>query len=580
MDEKEQADRLAAAEALFMISNRGEKPQLPVRNRPTRRGKKQKVVDYDDITASKRRIEEPRQTSPRSRSRSKSSDGANPTNDRGRGRRGGSNKRGRGRGRGKKRTNISRIDKYKYDSESDDNNVPVLTIDSETLSREISPDLDPYDPVSPKTPKGRGKKRGGKAKGKQKSQPKPSKSHIEQLEKTGAVSVSNHGHAYGLSGANLSGSSKANTAQEGPVLVQRTNGNLPSLGLVSGFNKVSLASKSHAGPETATLPSLNLTSFSEGNLPSVNLPSLPSEYPFLQLSSQPTPNLSSLGDVTLTVTQAVDLDQQADRDKSEKFLPLKKRKLHKADESAHTPTTVAADSPVDGLSLSDSEERYEAISPEPARAPFTVQAPPIITMQTLMEIKTALQADDDGDLPLHIAVVHENMRMVDKLISLMRIAGKNVDKFNKQQQTPLHLAIKLDFTEAVELLLKSGADVNAVDCSGSSAIHMAVQNRSTPILHLLLEKQLMIACIILTTSGLTPLHLAVDNGDLEQAELLLKHGADIDVTDGKSGRTPLFRAAESNHKPMVELLLRRGANVDVASYAGVTVSMAAQGRNL
>ena len=43
-------------------------------------------------------------------------------------------------------------------------------------------------------------------------------------------------------------------------------------------------------------------------------------------------------------------------------------------------------------------ERYEAVSPERARSPFTVQAPPIITMQTLMEIKTALQADDDGDL--------------------------------------------------------------------------------------------------------------------------------------------------------------------------------------
>ncbi|GFR94249.1 B-cell lymphoma 3 protein [Elysia marginata] len=146
--------------------------------------------------------------------------------------------------------------------------------------------------------------------------------------------------------------------------------------------------------------------------------------------------------------------------------------------------------------------------------------------------------------------------------------------------TPLHLAIKLDFTEAVELLLKSGADVNAVDCSGSSAIHMAVQGRSTPILRLLMEKCPDVQLNNRNIDGLTPLHTAVDNGDLEQAELLLSHGADIDVTDGKSGRTPLFRAAESNHKPMVELLLKRGANAEVPSYAGVTVSMAAQGRNL
>ena len=41
-------------------------------------------------------------------------------------------------------------------------------------------------------------------------------------------------------------------------------------------------------------------------------------------------------------------------------------------------------------------------------------------------------------------------------------------------------------------------------------------------------------------------------------QILLAHGADIDMTDGKSGRTSLFRAAESNQKAMVELLLRKG----------------------
>ncbi|GFR94251.1 hypothetical protein ElyMa_002663900 [Elysia marginata] len=396
MDEKEQADRLAAAEALFMISNRGEKPQIPVRSRPTRRGKKQKVVDYDDITASKRKTEGAISPRSRSRSRSKSSDGANPTSDRGRARKG-LNKRGRGRGRGKKQNSIGRNhgSRYNDNSESDDNNVPNLSIDLKTSPNDKNPDLN--DSPVPKAQRGRGKKRGGKSK----SLSKPPKSQNYEIDESDNTPAPGHSSAVGLSGASLSksgpSSSRSNNSKHptvsGPVT---SSGNLPSLGLVSGFNKVSLAGTSHATGETAALPSLNLSSFTEGNLLSVNLPSLPSEYPFLQLSSQPTPNLSSLGDVT--VSQSMDVDTQADRGKSEKFLPLKKRKLHKADESADTPTTVATDSPVDGLSVSDSEERYEAISPEPARAPFTVQAPPIITMQTLMEIKTALQADDDGDL--------------------------------------------------------------------------------------------------------------------------------------------------------------------------------------
>ena len=38
----------------------------------------------------------------------------------------------------------------------------------------------------------------------------------------------------------------------------------------------------------------------------------------------------------------------------------------------------------------------------------------------------------------------------------------------------------------------------------------------------------------------TPLALAVENGHLEAAGMLLKHGAHIDACDA-DGRTPLFR---------------------------------------
>ncbi|GFO02810.1 nuclear factor NF-kappa-b p100 subunit-like [Plakobranchus ocellatus] len=469
MDEKEREDRMAAAEALFMISHRGEKPQLPSRPRPTRRGKKQKVVDYDDITATKGKADTQTSKS-RSRSLAKSNESANLLNERGRGRRGGSGSRGRGRGRVKAQNN-SRRDRS-YDGEPDNSQSIAMETENST-----SPDS--FDEEIPKPLKGKSKRKGGKTKARA----------TKAQRKTSVASDTISAELKEPIDLAATKSDRQDTKDTSIIIYrpsesQQTSpsGNLPSLGLVSGFKQVSLATKSSTTTETTILPSFNL---SEGNLlPSINLPSLPAELPFLQLPSQPTPNLSSLGDVV----QPIDVDSQPDRGKSEKFLPLKKRKLHKTEESAGTPTTVAADSPVDGSSVSDTEERYDAVSPEPPRSPFTVQAPPIITMNTLMEIKTALQPDDDGDLPLHIAVVHENMRMVAKLISLMRIAGKHVDKFNKQQQTPLHLAIKLDFTEAVELLLKFGADVNAVDCSGSSAIHMAVQGRSTPILRLLLEK--------------------------------------------------------------------------------------------
>lgn len=43
--------------------------------------------------------------------------------------------------------------------------------------------------------------------------------------------------------------------------------------------------------------------------------------------------------------------------------------------------------------------------------------------------------------PLHIAVVHENDMMVKKLIQLMGLVYRSVDRYNKQQQVSLCLCV-------------------------------------------------------------------------------------------------------------------------------------------
>ena len=44
-------------------------------------------------------------------------------------------------------------------------------------------------------------------------------------------------------------------------------------------------------------------------------------------------------------------------------------------------------------------------------------------------------------------------------------------------QTPLHLAVKLDFAAAVRALLAAGADVNLVDKTGCTSLHLAVKHQ-------------------------------------------------------------------------------------------------------
>ncbi|XP_012944076.1 nascent polypeptide-associated complex subunit alpha, muscle-specific form, partial [Aplysia californica] len=556
MDEKEQRDRMAAAEALFMISTRSEKNII---NQPTRishRGRRKKSPDPPETVFIDEGLTNTYESAPkrgRGRGRGGRGRGGDGGKRRGRGTEASSNsKRGGKTGRGKSN---SAKGKQHFD-EYEENGAEMMETDIE-LHSEISV---PHPAVGMNSKSKRKNKRAS-------SSPKASISSSIKTEDTENQDASVEGHAVGFTGAHIDiPIQKSPSTNHPPHLPSQ---NLPSLSLVPGFRQVSLLSRQLSGG--STLPSSSLSLLSQPM--EVNLPSIPLELSTLRLSSDPTPNLSSLE----LKEEVMDEEQRINADKS---LPLKKRRKM---QQSNVETTEHKSTPSpQPASVSDSEEVGDPPSPPsaPVRTSFTVQAPPVITMQTLMEIKTALTADEDGDLPLHIAVVHENMRMVNKLICLMKIAGKGVDKFNKQQQTPLHLAVKLNFVDAVEVLLRSGASVNAVDCTGSSAIHMAVQGHNSPCLHKLLQICPNADLNTRNFDGVTPLHTAVDNADLSQVQLLLAHGAEIDMTDGKSGRTALFRAAESNQKLMVELLLRKGANPDIHNYAGVTCAMAAQGRNL
>ena len=58
----------------------------------------------------------------------------------------------------------------------------------------------------------------------------------------------------------------------------------------------------------------------------------------------------------------------------------------------------------------------------------------------------------------------------------------------------------------------------------------------------------------------TLLHDMAQDGDIEEAQVLLDHGADINAVDEEYRSTPLAFAARWGHRGMVALLLERGAD--------------------
>jgi len=130
--------------------------------------------------------------------------------------------------------------------------------------------------------------------------------------------------------------------------------------------------------------------------------------------------------------------------------------------------------------------------------------------------------------------------------------------------TKLHMVCGSGDIDVAELLIASGADVNAKPAKGGmygrTPLHFAAIYGHRDIASLLISKgaDIHAVCPWGSDHGQTALHLAARTGQVEVVEYLLAEGLDVNVRDSK-GQTALDLAKKQNHTEVIELLRKHGA---------------------
>ena len=156
--------------------------------------------------------------------------------------------------------------------------------------------------------------------------------------------------------------------------------------------------------------------------------------------------------------------------------------------------------------------------------------------------------------PDHTVLFHalETPRLRAEGIQLLLDAGVNLN------HTPLTWAIRYRVvTEIVAMLIEAGADVNERSKSGATVLILAVNSSRNQLVDILLRSGAEINAAE-EFSGSTALARAVEIKDMETVKQLIEAGADLEMTD-KSGNTPLMIAKSERSEEIVKLLTDAGA---------------------
>ena len=156
--------------------------------------------------------------------------------------------------------------------------------------------------------------------------------------------------------------------------------------------------------------------------------------------------------------------------------------------------------------------------------------------------------------------------------------GADVNAPQGDGATALHWAARHGDADLVTALVNAGANVRGTTTFGAfTPLHLAAERGAAPIVKTLLTAGSPVDAR--TSTGATALMLASAAGDAAAIAALLDKGADVNAKETDRLQTPLMFAAAANRLDAVTLLIARGADVNAATKLTDLSALSANGQN-
>lgn len=152
---------------------------------------------------------------------------------------------------------------------------------------------------------------------------------------------------------------------------------------------------------------------------------------------------------------------------------------------------------------------------------------------------------------------------VETVVALLQ-QGADVNAAQGDGMTALHWAGMNGNAELVEVLLYAGAASEATTrLGGYTPLHLASRVGNAEAISALVAQGANVSAR--TSTGAMPLHLAAGSGDVDAVSALLAAGAAVDGRENVYEQTPLMWATAKNRVPAMTVLLDAGADVNAAT---------------